>query len=99
MVEDWGHPCGKDLECTLHNLHCSYPNCYKGTIEKERNKMTTRVLVTNLGPGKVWIGTKNPTGNVEVYTDKFPTYPGNYKELCVYDSQQIVVKEDATIPS
>lgn len=33
-----GQNCGDDgqRECTLHNLHCKYPNCPKGKRERDR---------------------------------------------------------------
>lgn len=35
-MTDYGHPCGKDQDCTLPNIHCAYPNCYKGKQQATR---------------------------------------------------------------
>lgn len=35
MSQDFGQPCGSNQKCTLHNLHCGYPNCYKGRNERK----------------------------------------------------------------
>lgn len=91
---DWGHACGEGIKCTLHNLHCAYPNCYKGKNEKRSTEMTTRVLMINFGPSPIHIGTKNPTTGVETYTDQYPVYPGHTKDQYVHDGQEIVIKED-----
>jgi hypothetical protein len=38
-MSEWGEPCTADKGCTMHNLHCGYPNCLHGEAKKAHFRM------------------------------------------------------------
>lgn len=37
IEEEFGKPCGPGQKCTLHNIFCGYPKCWKGNKEHEED--------------------------------------------------------------
>jgi len=35
-MSELGHPCSETQGCTLPNIYCSYPHCYKGKQNQAR---------------------------------------------------------------
>jgi hypothetical protein len=52
--------------------------------------VTTRIMVTNFGPGEVEVERPNTAPNDRIY-------PGNYKEYHVCDEQTVRVKEKKAV--
>jgi hypothetical protein len=48
-MTDWGTGCTETSDdCTLHNLHCGYPNCPKGKRDKAKIKTPTELIVERM---------------------------------------------------
>lgn len=75
-----GQNCGDDgqQECTLHNLHCGYPNCPKGHKENE----TVREVTTSLNAAEQAMAIRTAA---EALVNALTKEPDDYDGLVYYE--------------